>query len=332
MDTEYLHLLITKYLQQSCSASEKKELEQWLSLSQDNVAYLNQFKKVWENANYNTDNFNPDVENALKKVHAKMNAEPKIIAINRNNAIPTWFKIAASVLLIIGVSAFLYFQFYSMNTSIEMAVISTSKNETKEISLPDGSKVWLNQSSSIEFPKKFETNIRSLKLIGEAFFEIEKNPAKPFIVESNGSYTRVLGTSFNIKALENDTIVTVVLVTGKVKFGLVSDTAQFVLLAPGHEAILKKANNQLITNETVDPNFMAWKTGVFTFSNTSLQDVTNTISPYYHKSFKINVDQNSRITTTFTHQSLDGVLKELELVLNVKCQTNGDTVFISSNQ
>ncbi|MBC7827635.1 MAG: FecR domain-containing protein [Chitinophagaceae bacterium] len=168
---------------------------------------------------------------------------------------------------------------YSGNGKIETTfnTIRTPRGGEYKLTLPDGSQVWLNASSAIKYPTVFDGKERRVEISGEAYFEVEKNPAMPFIVSVNGKQdVRVLGTHFNINAYEEEGPEKVTLLEGSVK---VSDKNYAVILHPGQQSSLTEIGFKI--EEADIDQVTAWKSGFFEFSNSSLESIMRGISRWY---------------------------------------------------
>ncbi len=145
------------------------------------------------------------------------------------------------------------------------------------ITLADGSKVWLNAGSSLAYPVSFIGNERKVSVTGEAYFEVVHDAFKPFIVNNGSMGIRVLGTHFNVNAFEDDgNDIKVTLLEGSVK---VNNGKATGLLKPGQQALVNK-EVKVVSDVDLDM-VMAWKNGYFQFDNASLQDVLKQISRWY---------------------------------------------------
>jgi len=185
-----------------------------------------------------------------------------------------------------------------------------------QVILPDGSKVWLNSESTIKFRIPFSEDIRKVDLIGEAFFDITKNPKQPFIVKSANVGVKVYGTRFNYKAYQEDKNIEVILEEGSV--GLTVNEERMykkTRLIPGDHAVIAKVNNAVdIKNENID-KYIAWHTGKLVFENTPMREVALMLERWY--GIEVIV-QNAEImdysfTTTFDNESLFEVIELIEL-------------------
>lgn len=154
------------------------------------------------------------------------------------------------------------------NKEVLYNTMSTPRGGQYQLTLPDGSRVWLNAMSSITYPVLFSAKTRNVSITGEAYFEVEKNPAQPFIVKTRAESITVLGTHFNIRAYENEGPVKTSLLEGSVK---VADQ----ILKPGQAFV----NGKIVTT-SVDQD-VAWKNGYFNFNGADLQVVMQQLERWY---------------------------------------------------
>ncbi|HEY6900555.1 MAG TPA: FecR domain-containing protein [Puia sp.] len=180
---------------------------------------------------------------------------------------------------------------------VEYNTISTPNGGQYQVVLPDGSKVWLNAASSIKFPTAFTGNARNIEMTGEAYMEIVPKSQQPFIVKTRGMDIRVLGTSFNVNAYDNEPDTRTTLVSGSVKVtgiadGLHSSAARSVVLAPGQQSIIA-AHKEIAMKDNADlDQVLAWKNGLFSLQNASLQQVMRQLERWYD----IQVNYEGEIT------------------------------------
>lgn len=165
--------------------------------------------------------------------------------------------------------------------------VSTARGNQYQLILADGTKVWLNSASSLRFPTSFTGNRREVELDGEGYFEVAKNPAKPFHVKTRSQDIEVLGTHFNVNAYKDEESIKTTLLEGKVKVvnrksvpqGGSND--QSVILKPGEQASVSQTSPS-ITVQTADiDQVMAWKNGWFEFDDTDVKMIMRQISRWY---------------------------------------------------
>lgn len=162
------------------------------------------------------------------------------------------------------------------NASTQYNTMQTPRGRQFQLTLPDGTRVWLNAMSSIRFPVTFPGNSREVTITGEAYLEVEKDAARPFIVHSNSITTEVLGTAFNVNAYGDEDATRITLINGKV---LVRDEDQRTSLKPGSQATCNNRNIRLTEVDT--DQAIAWKNGIFNFHQTSLQSAMRQIARWY---------------------------------------------------
>lgn len=164
--------------------------------------------------------------------------------------------------------------------------ITTPRGGQYQLALSDGSKVWLNASSSLHFPTTFGGAERAVELTGEGYFEIAKNTAKPFSITVNGVRVQVLGTHFNINAYHDEPVVRTTLIQGAVKVEVAGNA---LLLRPGQQAVTTGqraveggADQWLKLDPEADlEEVMAWKEGIFNFKNLDIESIMRQISRWY---------------------------------------------------
>lgn len=158
--------------------------------------------------------------------------------------------------------------------------IATPRGGQYQVILPDGSKVWLNAASTLKFPTIFTGNERNVGLIGEAYFEITKDPSKPFHVTSAGQTVEVLGTHFDINAYDDEPVIKTTLLEGSVKL---NSGSKNVILKPGQQATLAPSGLtpiRVMSNIDVS-SVMAWKNQLFEFNHDNIQTIMRQISRWY---------------------------------------------------
>lgn len=180
------------------------------------------------------------------------------------------------------------------NGQVSYNTISTPRGGQYQVVLPDGSKVWLNASSSLRFPTAFTGKERRVQLNGEAYFEVAKNRNMPFIATVNNTEVEVLGTHFNIMGYDDEQAVKTTLLEGSVKVqsaigtGSTGNKKQSVVLKPGEQAIalaspLTTHRSPLIIDRSPDiEQEMAWKNGMFQFNETDIPAIMRQISRWYN--------------------------------------------------
>jgi transmembrane sensor len=156
--------------------------------------------------------------------------------------------------------------------------LATPRGGQYKLTLPDGSKVWLNAASSLKYPAAFTGNDRKVEITGEAYFEIAKDASRPFKVQVNLMEVEVLGTHFNINGYDDEEITRTTLFEGSVK---INTKEGHNILKPGQQAQLQKTGRMKLFNDADLEETMAWKDGNFQFENSDIYTVMRQIARWY---------------------------------------------------
>lgn len=208
----------------------------------------------------------------------------------------------------------------SDNTADAIAynLLQTPRGGQYKITLPDGSKVWLNAASSLKYPVVFSGKERRVEITGEAYFEIAKDVLRPFKVQLNQMEVEVLGTHFNINSYTDEETVRTTLLEGRVK---IITAGENKFLQPGQQAQLKPSGSMKIVNDVNLEETIAWKDGNFQFENSDIKSVMRQLSRWYD----VDVSYQGNINKHF----IGGISRNVKLsqVLSMLQQT-GEVRFI----
>lgn len=204
--------------------------------------------------------------------------------------------------------------------------IATPRGGQYQLVLADGSKVWLNASSSLRYPTAFTGKERRVELTGEGYFEVARNTSMPFHVQVNKMDVEVLGTHFNINAYDDEAAVKTTLLEGSVK--VKADNS--VVLKPGEQAALMGAHSQLTINHSPDiDQVMAWKNGLFQFKAAGIETVLRQAARWYDVEFVYKGNIPERFSGQISRSAnAEQLLKILELTGKVKFEINGKTITV----
>lgn len=199
------------------------------------------------------------------------------------------------------------------------------------ITLSDGTRVWLNAASVLTFPPVFAGNERKVRLVGEAFFEVTPDTARPFIVATARMDIKVLGTSFNVSVYEDEETVHTTLVKGSVEVQPVQQEA--IMLKPGEQACL--AGNRMTVKAVNTRQFTSWIDGKFMFCNTALEEISKQISRWYDVDIFFSSEQVKTICFTcaiLRFEPLEELIRMIENTSNVRFSVKGKTIVISEQK
>lgn len=239
-----------------------------------------------------------------------------------------------AILLLPLVSSIVTYYIVSSNINKESAPVtfSTGYGERANITLPDGSHVWLNSGTSVTLNSSFNKRERTLKLNGEAYFEVAEDARKPFIVQANDITVEALGTSFNVTAYKDDSFVSSVLIDGSIR---VSADGQERILKENHRATYYKEGRKLATDAVLASDYILWKEGYLYFESSSFEDIAKQLSRMFNVKIEFTSDnlRSIRFTGTLGNSSIKNVLDILSLTSPMYYEMNGTTVelFYSEN-
>ncbi|MEO8962711.1 MAG: FecR domain-containing protein [Ginsengibacter sp.] len=219
-----------------------------------------------------------------------------------------------------------YKSLHQKTAEIVYNTILTPKGGQYQLILSDGSKVWLNAASSLRFPADFTAKERKVELLGEAYFEVAKNTARPFKVVTEGMEVEVLGTHFNVNSYDDESSTRTTLLEGIVKISHGTNTD---FLKPGQQAKLTRDGNLKIINNADLDESVAWKEGKFQFDRADIHEVMRQIARWYD----VSVDYKGIVSSHFGGSisrdvNLSQVLKMLEMTSNLKFQIEDQHVVV----
>ena len=209
--------------------------------------------------------------------------------------------------------------------------ITTPRGGKYQVTLTDGTKVWLNAASSIRFPVVFTGKERRVQITGEAYFEVAKNKHLPFRVQASGSEIEVLGTHFNVNAYADETFVKTTLLEGLVKVSASSSkNSSPKFIQPGQQASVDKGGMIDVKDHTNVEEAVAWKNDRFEFKSTDIRSILRQLSRWYD----VDVVYQGNVNLHFTGQlsrtePVDTIFKKLELTGAVHFKTEGKTIIVS---
>ena len=300
MDKEQAQQLITKYKKGLCTEEEIKILNQWI----DDQGH--------GQPNYQ---FQSDEQESRLKEDIRFQIKSSLfVEKKKSDRIPlqTFLKIAA-MLLLVSTVGILGWNKYNLKQAEQCTSIYNPAGRLKTITLPDGSRVFLNAATTISFPSRFTSGTREVTLVGEAYFEVAHDPEKPFLVNTGKVRTQVLGTTFNVKAYSNEPKITVAVTSGKV--GVVAGKSS-VMLTPNQTADYDPKADKLLKGITTDASSLkAWTSGALIFRDQTLNEIMRTLVRRYNTNIFI---QNDHIAGAILNARFDKN-ESLENVIGVLC-------------
>ena len=293
--------LLLKYISGNCTEAEKVTITEWLDADPANMKEYLALRKLNELTIWNSEiSFGSEKQTKKKRIGRKI------------------FFEAAKIAAILAVAFFVSNKFFPnvifQSPDIAMQTIYVPAGQRAELTLKDGTKVWLNAKTTLEFPETFTGKTRNVKLDGEGFFEVATDKSKPFIVNTEKYDVRVWGTKFNLMAYSQHETFETSLIEGAVEV-LKQGMNNGVMLKP-NERIYSQNGSMIIAPITNTDNFL-WKEGIINFDNLTFAQLTSKLELYFDIEFEVKNSRlmNSHYTGKF--RTKDGVKHILE-VLQIK--------------
>lgn len=299
--------LLLDYYSGALAASQREEVESWIQASAENRKMARDIEYICL-AMCTLDTIKSvDVASALKVVKKRIDRKG-----NKIYVFMTWLQRIAAILLIPLLISTIYLA--TKEDPAGFVEIRTNPGMVAAVDLPDGSKVWLNSGSCLKHPKRFTGNIRSVELDGEAYFSVQQDKSKHFVVNTPFNLkAEVLGTEFNIEAYKESGQVVTTLVSGSVRLSFPSENnaEETLFMKPEEEILYNSKTKRISLNKPYLPTLTAWKEGLIIFRNTSFEDALKILNKRFNTKFIVKNDllyENS-FTGTFDSQHLNLILE-----------------------
>ncbi|RTE52261.1 FecR family protein [Arenibacter aquaticus] len=294
--------LVEKHLNRNCSKAEEAELEKYYHVYGQRL-----FDEI-------------DQRKIRLQISQRIMAHAKKskYSLDEKHKRRTLLRVAASlsILLVLGMSSVLLLPI----KQVKFITVASNLGEKTQVTLPDSSSVTLNAGSRITYPETFNGDTRDVQLSGEAFFKVTHNPEQPFIVSTTGLNTRVLGTSFNIKAYEDNTEVKISLATGSIQISR-SETI-LATLEPDQQMIFDKTSENYLVETHSTSNDTFWLYNIIKLNDHSFSETLKIMERWFNiKLYVEEIDENTAkrtISGKFIDPTLEEVIQSLELLCGSK--------------
>jgi ferric-dicitrate binding protein FerR (iron transport regulator) len=326
--------LLPGYLSGELSDEDQAMLEEWRQESGENEVMFQNCVKAWEALPMleQMEQFNSF--EALNKINAR-------ISERASTNLWVYFQRAAAILLIplLIYTTYLSVNYFASgsikNEHVAMQKISSRLGMITQFELSDGTNVWLNSGSSLEFPTAFNGAYREVRITGEAFFKVKQNENQPFRVLAKDLNIEVLGTSFNVASYNDEKRSEVVLVEGKVKLSTEINNVKkdFGSMIAGQRVVYDEDLQDVETEEVGVDKYVAWRDGNLIFRDDKMDDVVRRLSRWFNIEIVINDPEikSYAYKATFRNETLPQILNLLKIsapidyrVIGNKLLSNGE--------
>ena len=283
--------ILYKFFEGNASFEEEAAVKQWMEESAENrLAFLKERKLF-------------DAMLLLGNEEIIKNGK-KSFSINLSSLRTELIKIAAVVAITLGGSYF-YYQSSLEKELMAMQTITVPAGQRINITLVDGTNVWLNARTSLSYPVKFGKNNRQVVLDGEAYFDVTKDKSKPFIVQTDNYNVEVLGTQFDVNAYSETGEFETTLMSGSVKVASASDSTQKITLKPNNKVYLQ--DGKLHVTAVDDYNPYRWKEGLICFKNETFTSIMKDFEKYYGLTIQVKNKNVFKYVYTGKFRQTDGI-------------------------
>jgi transmembrane sensor len=330
--------LLYKKLTEEISQSENVAFESWLNDSSENELLFRRMKDAW-----NQDQYSPKIKGqkaTFERISKQLDFEEELaFEISKQSSAKiwkSWHRVAAVIIIFMTFSAIAYFSTNSFESSNQIAhsnyvIKFNPAGQKARINLPDGTVCWLNSESEIQYLSNFSDSARNIQLLGEAYFEVAKDPDKPFRVHTSTMTITALGTIFNVTSFPEDSKETVALVEGKIEVKCANDFFPKVL--PG-EAIQFDRSTKLSTKLAINVNdYVAWKNGELIFEELNFETMLAKLERWYGVKITVsgNPPESLKYRAKFRNQILINVLESMKYGHEFEYTLDGKHVEIMFN-
>jgi ferric-dicitrate binding protein FerR (iron transport regulator) len=281
MPENRINEIIARVLNGSSTLLDLKELKQWRTESPENELRFNSLKKYWETKSprETTENEKIRIE-ALLKYSRESLVPGKSKPIHLSLPAAKIFRYAASIALLLGFGFLGGLLFTNPPASLKTSEISVSRGSRANVTLPDGSIVWLGHESRLSYPEKFSGSTREVTLSGEAYFDVESDLEHPFLVHTSGPTIRVTGTEFYVHDYPGDPSMEASLISGKID--LLMKDRLLSKMQPGTKLIYTKETGKLIAGSFESAYYEFWKKGEYSFVDRPFGELASMMKRIYN--------------------------------------------------
>lgn len=339
MRNKEIEVLISKHLTGEASAKEQTEFRAWLNANAQNQEEFRNVALAYQlsTGKLSTDNRSAVLNMIRQRIEAEQNNHTRKTSASTNLFVKRGLSIAASIIFLLSVTLYYFTSQTASDLPVpdraEVVVKTNPAGQKLKVFLPDGSIVWLNSESSISYEKEFTTTFRNITLEGEAYFEVNKDAARPFVVWAGSVSTTALGTAFNIHAFDENNI-TVSLTSGSVNVEAKNADGENtgVIINAGEGVVYNPASDSKIDVIKIDPEkVVMWKDGLFELKNASLAHTIEELERWYGVDIVCINDPNHKWNANglFDNEYLDNVLSALSFSQNFEYEIIGKKVNVT---
>ena len=333
MSIENIEALMARYLQDTCKPDEKILFESWLQESEENRQHFYETKQLWHASKIEF--FRS--EEQLDKAQQRFSENLRISQSKRRRIVVRQIARYAAVLICALAITWIFLLLNNSNIdpggdkSAWQTILVSQTDSSRLVVLDDGSRIWLNNNSTLSYPARFSGKHRTISFTGEGYFEVAHDPGHPFIVHTNGIDIKVLGTSFNVNAYPESAVSEAVLLNGSIAI-VDSSGKDMAFMKPGQLALFNKNDRKLLLKEVDAAAYSAWRSGQITLHDADLPTIARKLSELYGVECSIESTRQESLRFNFTFSKtkpVSEVLEMLSFIAPVQYRIQGKHIQIS---
>ena len=328
--SSHIDILISRKVSGEATPSEIEELNLIVAHNDDARKQLQGSMHAWEKSRHPLSKEEIQVDH--KKVKEQI-AKRDLASMEKRKSLRLLFRVAAILAVPVLLTIGWYAGIWSLsNREYALCEVSAPKGQIAECLLADGTRVWLNAGTTIQYDPLLRAKDRRVNLKGEAYFKVTKKPHKPFIVNTTEVEVKVLGTSFNVKAYPGEKQTETTLDEGQVSLKLKNDPGKDeVFLKPGERAVFQSSAKSFIIETTDTYLHTSWRDGKYIFKDADLNTVVRQLEKLYDVKIylKDSVVGQTRFRCTFeSNQDILAALESLERITSLKYRIKGREIWL----
>lgn len=322
---------IIRYLTKNLTPEEVAQLVSWVEASDANRNEFAGIKNAWAVSSMSGTGNIAERNRKYSLLSEKiLHSNTAAIPPPRLHKTKRFRQIAATLILTAGISSLAGYYLAKSKENIP-SQLNVANGKQTCLTLSDGTRIWLNSGSSIQYPSAFRGKSRNVTLQGEAYFEVAHNKSMPFIVHTSDVNIKVLGTSFNLSSYADDDVTRLTLEKGSVSIIRTTDGKELARVIPGQMATYSKPN-QALKMEVVDTRlFSSWKEGQFKFRKMSFEEIAKKLGRQYNVRF-VFINKNMKTITYngsfYNYEPFESVLKLMQRNSSFNYVIKRDTIYI----
>jgi len=325
--------LLIRFIIGETNDNESIIVQEWIDLADENKAHYEALQKVWSVSEdpRKVPPADVNIDAAWSNLKSRIDQYKEIESKHqRKQRSLSFYLVRVAAVFIVGLLIYAIYnnQFQQLN---QVQLVSADSTSTYN-PLPDGTIISLNQNTTIEYQKEFSKKERKVKMTGEAFFKVEPDTTRPFIIEAQNAIITVLGTSFNVKALNEDIAVEVFVEEGLVELSN-PDRSQSTRLRVGEKGIFLKESNEVKKETDIDVESLYWLNKTLLFRETDLSVVFETLERLYEVNIEVENDQILRcqLTAKFSNETIDNIIEHISTIFELKTEKEANNILIKGN-